>query len=119
MSAHVLVFEFERDRVEIRAVCNAAPDADCRLSCNGDCESYTEIHRTEEQTFDGEIVKYYTHDDCDEGMKADECNVCLFLNESDCIDESAVGKPTFEIGRVPFEPVWQGDYFDWKVPADD
>lgn len=111
---HCIVWIFDRDRVTAEATCTAEADADCRLACHGDCETYSEIHRTEEQTFDGDIVKRYTHDDCEEGMTPGECNVVLFLNESYCIEESADGKPTFVIARTPIEPVWQGDYFDWK-----
>lgn len=116
MSAHELVWTFVLDCVQAEAVCNAAPDANCRLVCAGDCESYTEIIRHEDTTFDGEIVKRYTHDDCVEGMKPGECNLCLFLNESDCIEESATDRPEFVIGRTPIEPVWQGDYYDWRLP---
>lgn len=114
MSEHSLIWNYDRDRVTVRAECAAAEDADCRLACRGDCETYCEIVRHEDVTFEGEVVKHYTHDDCTEGMAPGECNVCLFLNESDCIEESGDGRPTFTIGRTLIEPVWQGDYFDWK-----
>lgn len=115
MSTHSIVFTFDRDSVHMEAVCTAEPDADCRLVCTEDCETYSKIHRHEDTTFDGETVKRYTHDDCEASMKADECNVCLFLNvEHDLIAESAAGRPEFVIGRVPIEPTWEGDYYAWK-----
>jgi len=121
MSEHALVWEFDRDTVNCKAVCNAAPDADCRLSCYGDCEVFSQIIRHSDETFDGETVHRITHDDCDAGMRADECNVCLFLNESDCIQEMAVGGypngPRFIIGTVPIRPSWDGDCYEWEPVA--
>lgn len=114
MSGHVLVWEFELDSASVTAVCNEAPDADCRLHCNGECETFSEIVRHQDVTLDGKVANWITHDDCQGVMQPGECNVCLFLNESDCIEESTDGHPRFEIGRVAIEPVWEGDYYNWR-----
>jgi hypothetical protein len=120
---HVLVWEFDRDTVTCRAGCNAEEDADCRLFCTDHCESWFEIHRHADETFDGETVRRITHDDCEAVMRPGECNVCLFLNESGCIEELALGGypngPRFTIATVPIRPSWEGDGYEWEplIPA--
>lgn len=111
------MWEFDRDTVTVRAVCKAADDANCRLVCNSiDCEYYTEIVRHEDQTFDGETVKRYTHDECDAGMRPGECNVCLFLNEDGYMIPELATKGTrrFTLATVPIKPVWNGDEYEWE-----
>jgi hypothetical protein len=115
---HALVWEFDRDTTTCRAICNAAEDADCRLVCNADCETWSEIVRHEDVSLDGKIVRWITHDDCEGVMHPGECNVCLYLNESGCIEELALGGypngPRFTIATVPIRPSWEGDGYEWE-----
>ena len=120
MAEHELVWTHESDSVTIEAACNAKPDADCRLEPSPDsgceCESF-DFERDERGAFhtviaydDGDNEVEVRHD----MQSGGDCNVCLFLNESDCIEESDDSRSTFEIGRKAIDPVWQGDGFDWK-----
>ena len=114
MSAiHELVWEFTRDHVRAKAVCN---DDDCahRYRCAEDCEQLFDVTKRG----DG-----YQHPvtDSPTGLwhdmtKADECAFAEWLQiESDIIPELADGNPTFEIGRTAIIPVWQGeDGVLWK-----
>ncbi|WP_235738961.1 hypothetical protein [Nocardioides alcanivorans] len=114
MSGHEIAWEFDRECVEARCVCTSPPDANCRLSCPDDCETYGEIIRHEDVTLDGKVAKWITHDDCRAVMQPGECNVELFLNEGGCIKELALGGPRFTIARTPIRPVWEGDFYEWE-----
>lgn len=115
--SHEIVWTFDRDAVTSEVVCKEAVGADCRLRPIPDsvlcqCEEWASPLRDEHgayHLYDGDIGQE-KHRMEDSG----ECNVALFLNESFCIEESAVGSPHFEVGRTPIEPVWQGEYYDWK-----
>jgi hypothetical protein len=54
--------------------------------------------------------------DSSDGRFGVHCNVVAFLEQDYAgIEEmAAAGVPDFEIGRTPIEPVWQGDYYEWR-----
>lgn len=113
MSGHEIVWTFDRDSIESLVVCNEPVGADCRLAPLSDsvlcsCEEWAAIERDVNGPF------HRSGDEIHRMTDAGECNVALFLNESFCIEESAVGKPNFVVGRTPISPVWQGDYYDWE-----
>lgn len=115
--AHFLTWTHDQDCVRVSATCAADEGADCRLICaDPDCyaEEFSVDRRLDGTPFhvagednDGDEI---FHDLKDAGW----CNVCEFLNEGGCIEEEAVDTPSFVIGTVPIEPVWQGDYYAWK-----
>lgn len=115
MSAiHEIVWEFDRDMVNARAVCN---DPDCvhRYSCTEGCELLFDVQKHG----DG-----YRHPVTDsptgiwhDMTKGDECSFVEWL-EADryLIPELAADRTTtFEIGRTAVLPDWQGeDGVLWK-----
>ena len=110
MSDHVIVWEFNRDHVTGEAVCNAGDDALCRNMPNCDCEIWLDISHDEQgwfHTAEGNPPQLHRHD------TPGDCNICEWLNASD-IEECAEGRPTFDIARTPIEPVWTGDFYEWK-----
>ena len=46
-----------------------------------------------------------------------DCNVCLFINESGCVEELGLGAGRFVIGEVPIKPVWNSDGCEWEVES--
>jgi hypothetical protein len=46
----------------------------------------------------------------------DDCNVCLFINESGCVEELGAG--TFVIAETPIRPLWIDDGCDWEAALD-
>lgn len=117
MSAHVIRWEFDDGWVDAKAVCLAAPDADCHLtSVTCECERWGEIRRDEDGTIWHHIEDYGDPYEpvWHEVRLMDDCNVCLFINESDIVNELAVKGTRFTIGEVPIEPVWLNDGCDWK-----
>lgn len=114
MSSHEIVWTFDRDMVTSKIVCNAAPDANCRLTGVCDCESWV-IERDADgpfhtyEDYDGAITERH------EMRPVDYCNIVLTVDESDgapdCADE---GVPAFEIARTPVEFTWNGDWYAWK-----
>lgn len=114
MSDHELVWTFERDTVHVRAQCNAAPDATCRLTSDCDCEAVTYEHDERGHFhwgYDSESDDEVRHD----MWLGTDCNICLFLNEDPfMLAELSEGSPSFEIGRTPIRPVWRYDYYQWK-----
>ena len=115
---HVIRWTFDQGSVTSEAICNADPDADCRLtSVTCECERWGEIQRRDDGTIWHKIVDYGdSHEPVWHQVNpADYCNVALFINESGCVDELGAG--VFTIGEVPFRPLWVDDGCDWeRVP---
>lgn len=117
MSGHEILWRFDRECVTALAVCNEPVGSDCRLVPIKDsvlcvCDEWIGIERDADGPYHVAIGSI--GDEKHRMEDGGECNIALFLNMSELIEESAVDRPTFEIGRTPFEPVWQGDYYDWK-----
>lgn len=122
MSEHSIRFVFDDGSVTAEAICHAAPDADCRLtSVSCECEQWGEIKRDEIGTPWHKIVDYGdSHEPLWHELKEmDDCNVCLFINESGCVEELAVRGTRFTIREVPIDPVWVDDGCDWEPATTD
>lgn len=129
MSGHEIIWTLDRDRIQGKVVCHEEPGANCRLEANHpncDCESYS-IERDDQGPFhlywteddDGnEIEERHDMRDSGEGRFGPTCNVEAWLNESDVGLEELGCMRVFEIGRTPIDPVWRGDYYEWKVKTD-
>jgi hypothetical protein len=116
-------FEYDRDSVaEPKAICLAAPDADCRLQpadhneCQ--CEWWGRIDRDADGTIwhpVGDRSEWH-HGDRHQLVPGDDCNVCLFINESGYVGELTPDGEDhhFVIADVPFEPVWENDGCSWR-----
>jgi len=119
MSLHAIRWEFEDGVVRATAVCHAAPGADCRLtSVSCECERWGEIRRTANKVWH-KIVDYGDSYEpvWHEVKPMDDCNVCLFINESGCVEELAVKGTLIDLGETPIDPVWQNDGCDWRVSS--
>ena len=125
MIGHEIVWEHERDSVTARIVCNEDPGADCRLASAGpdcDCEAWGRIERREDGTIWHELTEGYRDltkprwvTQWHEVKPSDECNVVNFMSEDpSLIAECSQERKSFEIGRTPIEPVWLGDFYEWK-----
>jgi len=118
-ATHAIKWEFERGSVTATAVCHAEPGADCRLtSVACECEQWGEIWRKDDGTIwhkilDGGPIEPVWH----QVEPMDDCNVCLFINESGCVEELAVDGTVIDLGETPIEPVWLGDGCDWEVAS--
>lgn len=117
---------------EAEAVCLAAPDADCRLEAvdhsECQCEHWGRIDRRDDGTIwhaltDGHRDLTLPRDQeqwhqvrASEGPAESTCNVCLFINESGCVEELTPDGEhhDFVIADVPFEPVWENDGCSWR-----
>ena len=110
MNAHEMVWTFDRDSTTAELACND-PNCEYRYSCDKGCESIFGVE-AHEGGFRHPVTEY-------EGGRVGfwhamtlgkECNFALWINESGCaVELSADRHAKFEIGRVPVEPVWQGD----------
>lgn len=110
-SGHEIVWTFERGALAGRVVCHERPDADCRLEGSGDCgcEAWT-IER------DPDGTPFHMVDGVRHGNEpASDCNVVLFLEGGDDVEELAVADTSFELTRTRIEPVWDYDHYLWKV----
>ncbi len=120
MSAHAIKWEFDDGAVTATAVCHAALDADCRLtSTTCECERWGEIQRRADGTIWHKITDYGDSFEprWHQVKVGDDCNVCLFINESGCVEELAVRGTRIDLGETPIEPVWIDDGCDWEVAA--
>jgi hypothetical protein len=112
---HSIRWTFDRGSVTSEAICHAPAGADCRLvSVTCECEQWGAIDRRDDGTIWHKIVDY---GDSIEPLwhqvePQDDCNVCLFINESGCVDELGAG--TFTIAEVPIKPVWLDEGCDWE-----
>ena len=119
---HSIRWEFDDGSVTATAVCHAAPGADCRLtSVACECERWGAIDRRDDGTIWHKIVDWYgepidsAEPQWHEVKAQDDCNVCLFINETGCVDELAVKGTSFVIGEHPINPVWIDDGCDWEL----
>jgi hypothetical protein len=124
LTGHSIVWEFSRDVVRPTVICEALEGSDCRLGPEDyrvcQCESWSILrgddgrpyHLAEAWGDEARREAPARHYLTDSG----ECQVVLFLTESDCIEESCddTSDNTFEVGRTQIEPIWRGDYYDWK-----
>ena len=124
MSGHVIVWEHDRDTVTARLRCLEEPGSDCRVQGGPDCEceEWGRIERREDGTIWHQLTDGYR----DLTMPRDvpqwhevkpsvECNVENFMNEEpSLIAECSQEKEPFELGLTPIEPVWLGDFYEWK-----
>lgn len=110
---HAIRWTFDEGGVTAEAVCHAPDGADCRLTGPCECEEWGEIQRRENGTIWHRIVDgSETEPQWHEVKPADYCNVCMFINESGCVDELGAG--TFVIGEVPIKPLWVDGGCDWE-----
>lgn len=107
MSGHRIDWFFDNDYASPELVCEEPPGADCRLTNAGcDCESI-KLERDQDGT------PYHMVEDARHEMTTqEECNVILFLEE-DTADHAEQGQ-RFLIGSHEIEPVWGGDYYEWR-----
>lgn len=119
---HVMRWTFDHGGVRAEAVCNMPPGADCRLtSVACECERWGEIRRRDDGTIWHKIVDWYgepidsVEPQWHEIKPMDDCNVCLFINESGCVEE--LGHGSFVIAETPIKPLWVDEGCDWE-PTD-
>lgn len=117
-TGHIIRFTLDNGGwFKAEAMCQLDADADCRLtSVSCECEEWGPIQRRDDGTIWHRIV--------DEGPMeplwhevehGDDCNVCLFLNESDCIEELMTkGSDTLHLADVPIKPIWDCDGYEWE-----
>jgi hypothetical protein len=48
------------------------------------------------------------------GKPGGECNVVTWMDNDEELIEACIGALSFTIGRTPIEPVWTGDWYEWK-----
>lgn len=122
MSAHSIRWEFDDGAVTATAVCHEPPGADCRLtSVTCECEHWGEIQRRDDGTI-WHHIDYYGDDTYEpvwhEVKPMDDCNICLFINESGCVEELAVRGSRMVLAETPIRPVWLSDDCEWEfAPA--
>lgn len=117
---HVMRWTYDDGRVSAEAVCNMPPGSDCRLtSVSCECEQWGEIQRRDDGTIWHHILDYGDSIEpvWHEVKPQDDCNICLFINESGCAEELTARGTEFVIADTPIRPVWQFDGCDWE-PTD-
>lgn len=130
-AVHVMRWTYDDGCTTAEAVCFAAEGADCRLTSAGpecDCEWWGRIERRDDGTIwhllsDGyrDLTQPRKQEQWHQVVPQDECNVCLFINESGCAEELTPEQDQhteFVLADVPFEPVWENDGCSWRpLPA--
>lgn len=116
-SAHVIRWTFDRGGIDVEAICKAPEGADCRLAGPCECEQWGEILRRDDGTIWHKIVDYGDSYEpvWHEVKPQDDCNVCLFINESGWPQE--LGRGTFTIAETPIEPIYVDGGCDWEVAS--
>lgn len=113
MSEHAIEWEFDNGGVNARAVCHAAPDADCHLNCPEGCEEWGSFVRRDGDrwhTIPGGVIPIHRM------VVVDYCNYCEFLNADpfELPEMYERDRPRFVIAETPIEPVWDGDGYSWR-----
>jgi hypothetical protein len=111
MSDHEMVWTFDNDYVSGEVVCLAPADAVCHQRPKSPCVCENWDLKKDEK----DEVGYYHEYDGEQHRHAPvpDCGVLEWLNDSplECAADDAW---RFEIARTPIEPVWQGDYMQWR-----
>lgn len=125
MADHELVWEYTSGTVTPRPECHADPaTADCRIKWDCQCETWADFGREENgrpyhlvYVGSDELV-YGENDDIERvrhyGKQGDECSIIVWMENDEELIESSTDAPPFIIGRTPFEPVFNGDYYEWR-----
>ncbi|TIC78793.1 hypothetical protein [Nocardioides sp. GY 10127] len=114
-TTHSIRWDYDAGDVTATAICHAEPGADCRLtSTTCECEEWGEIRRRDDGTIWHRIVGgTETEPQWHQVVPQDDCNVCLFINDSGCPEEFG-GNRYFTIAETPIRPVWLVDGCDWE-----
>jgi hypothetical protein len=110
---HGIRWEFNQGSVDAKAVCNAEPGADCRLSCPEGCEQWGRlVDKDGEQwhTIPGGTIPIHRME------VVPYCNVQMFLDVDsyDLLEMYEDGHEPFVIAETPIEPVWDRDGYLWR-----
>jgi hypothetical protein len=105
---HELVWEYSGGTVTPRPECHAPATADCRIEWVCQCETLGTIAREDDRPYHpaNDDAKHY-------GKPGAECNIVVWMENDEELIESCVDD-RFTIGRTPIEPVWTGDWYEWK-----
>ena len=115
MAEHAIRWTYSHGGVTAEAVCLAAPDADCHLtSVTCECERWGEIRRTAGKIWHRIVDGSATEPQWHEVKLVDDCNICLFINESGCPEELTAPGTEFVIAETPINPVWLDEGCDWE-----
>jgi hypothetical protein len=118
MADHELVWEYSGGTVTPRPECHAPATADCRIEWICGCETLIHLDHDEDgrpfhltshvwnNGFQEKQEKHY-------GKLGGECNAVVWMENDEDLIESCVDN-RFTIGRTPIEPVFTGDYYEWK-----
>jgi hypothetical protein len=108
MADHELVWEYTGGTVTPRPQCHAPVTADCRIEWVCGCETLIIVARDEDGPYhQAADAKHY-------GKPGGECNVVTWMDNDEDLTEACIGALSFTIGRTPIEPVWTGDWYEWK-----
>lgn len=114
---HEVVWTIDGGRIRGEAVCNLPPGSNCRLTCAEGCESYN--YERDERGRPFHRLGVLDEDGAEwhplVPMTDDECNVALFLNESDQDIDELCDTSGPEIARTPIKPIWNGDHYTYEV----
>jgi hypothetical protein len=103
MNTHEIIWTHEINTTTAQLVCND-PDCQYRWECSEDCEEIYDV------VAHGDGYRHRSEDDWHHMKKQNYCNFVEWMDaDPDVISELNDGGETFEIGRVPVEPIWQGD----------
>lgn len=112
---HYMVWEYDRETVVGKLVCDEPVGALCRLACvDAVCESFNVQWDADGEPWHVE-GGVWQHMMCDDG----QCNVELFVNDDP--DSPIVLGPREErreIARTPITPIWEGDFYSWKFATE-
>lgn len=104
---HELVWEYRGGTITPRPECHASAAADCRIEWVCQCETWIIIAHDEDGPYhQADDAKHY-------GKPGGECNIVVWMENDEDLIESCVDD-RFTIGRTPIEPVFTGDYYEWK-----
>jgi hypothetical protein len=117
---HEIVWYLDGDHVRGEAACHLEPGADCRVTCPKGCEEIEGFSRDDDGRPFHTVWDEAADDEIEHQMVPmtdDDCNVALWLNEEPAwiSEQHASTTKRHEIGRLPIEPVWTGDHYEFKA----
>lgn len=112
---HTFTAELDNGSWSLIPHCHEPASADCRLVCEEGCPEWGPLTRYGDGTvFHMADISDGTQEPHAMVPATDGCIVIMWLVNDEGLEEGGPGN-VLKFPEVPFQPVWEGDYYGWKV----
>lgn len=111
VAGHHMEVSIDDSHVTLKAVCEGEKDAQCRIACPKGCEEYP----CGEYDDGTDVWREVNHGLSDAGHPEGECNITLFINESEEMGSDFDGPFGSVLATISFDAKWNGEFYQWTA----